>query len=147
MRKRITLALVTLSAAVGTTAAVWAQSGDQPESIGTDIDQSAVVDYAPGETVPVVDSNGDLLRCDDGELLQVAPEAAIPPGVADLEPVDPPAGSTESGELEGEVIVTDPAVPRCGPSGGGADADPVWVPESVGDDQTTAPQRYVRQQR
>lgn len=92
----------------------------------------------PGETVPVVGSEGKPIACDDGEPLMIDPVADDPP--QDL--IQTPATSDPS------VLETvEGAVPRCDPEGGGPDASPVWVPESVGAEHpVNAPQRFVEMQ-
>ena len=55
---------------------------------------------------------------------------APPPGLGGTEP-------------SGEAI---PLVPRCGPEGGGKNAQAIWVPASVGRDRVTAPRRFVEAQ-
>jgi hypothetical protein len=81
----------------------------------------------PGRRVGVVGSDGELIRCPDDKPLRVRLNDNPPPGLG---------RTTPSGEAEG-------VVPRCGPEGGGKDAQPIWVPTSVGRDRVTAPQRFV----
>ena len=80
----------------------------------------------------VVGSDGRLIRCPDGKPLKVRLNDNPPPGLGRTRP-------------SGEVI--EGVVPRCGPEGGGKDAEPIWVPASVDRDRVTAPRRFVEAQR
>jgi hypothetical protein len=86
-------------------------------------DSGEVVVLAPGETVPAIGPDGEPIVCDDGQVLQVDPLSDDPPPEVS---VSGPAGGVDPSTSE--VIVG--AVPRCGPAGGGSDADPVWIPDS-----------------
>lgn len=92
----------------------------------------------PGEKVAVAGPEGRPIVCDDGEPLLIDPVADDPP--RDLIQTRATSDPSVLETVEG-------AVPRCGPEGGGPDASPVWVPESVGvEHPVDAPQRYVAAQ-
>lgn len=94
------------------------------------------------EPMPIAGPDGEWIRCPDGQLLEVTP----------LEWLNAPnlGESVETNESDAEETVyraTEMIVPRCGPGGGGSDGQPIFVPESVGADETVAPRRFIRQQR
>lgn len=107
-----------------------------------------------GETYPVADSDGNLLRCPaDGKVLSIQLGVDTPPaGIGEVEPASPAlerriARRSDFDPSEVEVTETTEApVPRCGPDGGGSDGEPIWVPESVGQDRLNAPPAYVEEQ-
>ena len=90
----------------------------------------------PGEMVPVVGPNGQLIRCPDGDLLKVEMGGPTPSELDKARPAPSNAG------FPGEEVV-DPIVPRCGPGGGGADGRAIWMPASQGRDRVQAPPDYV----
>ncbi|MGH2953773.1 MAG: hypothetical protein ACRDK9_07080 [Solirubrobacterales bacterium] len=146
MRSRRTLLLTAALALLGfgAGAAIVTASSDPPDP---GIHLRSVADEPPpwpadlpkpDEPIPVATPEGDLLRCpQDGELLKVA----------DTEEPPPQLGKSElTNQGPGEVYrITETVVPRCGPTGGGADGEPIWVPSSEAE-VDTAPKRYVRQQ-
>lgn len=88
----------------------------------------------PNAAMPVANETGGLVRCADGEPLQVTElQAVAAPNVGEVE-LESSAGGKEVYE------VTETAVPRCGP--GGSD-DPVWIPSSMAE-LRDAPAKYVR---
>jgi hypothetical protein len=93
-----------------------------------------------GDLVPVVGRNGELIRCSDGQLLRVEVGSPPPAGIAESQPA--PESVDEA--IPGPVTETvDPAVPRCGPEGGGRDGEPVWIPASDATASAEAPEEYL----
>ena len=127
--------MLAISCLIGATAATVTTKSD-PAVARHATDGAVVLKEAELSPTPVVGRDGQLIRCDDGQLLMVDP-GDVPPSTV---------GETDV-RANGSVEVTDPAVPRCGPEGGGADSDPVWVPESVGAGEVDAPPSYARAQR
>lgn len=84
----------------------------------------------PGDLVPVVGPDGNLIQCQGGDQLMVAVPDAPPATPADAisagesEVVPDPEGPGKA------VEVTDPLVPRCGP-----DSEAVWVAASEAADR------------
>ncbi|MGH2988297.1 MAG: hypothetical protein ACRDMA_00315 [Solirubrobacterales bacterium] len=136
MTKRITVFIAALLAAfaVGAGASVLAHlDTDEPVKDGG----GGIVKFAPGETLPALGTNGEPIVCDDGMQLQVDPVRDDPPGDLVRDRQTDPATLKN---IEG-------AVPRCGPDGGGPNAEPIWVPESVGEQHPqNAPMLYVEDQ-
>lgn len=95
--------------------------------------------HHPNRLIGVVGSNGETIVCADGKPLMVRRNESPPRDVGSTEPPEV-VGGVESAE------VTNAAVPRCGPSGGGPKGQAIWVPEDVGRDITEAPPRYVKAQ-
>lgn len=90
----------------------------------------------PSEPIGVVDEDGNLIECpQDGQMLTVEVDDPVPPNLGQEERTN-----------DGTYRVTEGVVPRCGPTGGGANGEAIWVPESVGDDTATAPPSYVEAQ-
>ena len=141
MTRRIAsvLALTILALTAGF---VGATLGHDPETVLELSDGSGgtVVERAPGETLPAIGPDGKPIVCDDGQVLQVDPLKDNPPRSI-IETA--PGGDHDPSTIE----VTEGAMPRCGPDGGGADADPVWVPEHVARDHPQdAPLSFVDDQ-
>lgn len=137
MRRRVVtgLALLATATAVGFVgASLAADEGQVQPSTQAD---AGVVNYAPGETLPAIGPDGEPIVCDDGQVLQVDPlKDNPPPGIANS---DSRGGGDPKtpGDVSG-------AVPRCGPDGGGSDADPVWIPGSAAQSNPqNAPQSFV----
>lgn len=127
------LTVVTVAAALG--GASLAHDSDEavPPAEG------GIVSLSPSDAIPVAGPDGEPIVCDDGKVLRTNPATDNPS--PELIETEPAPGPGDVGE------VTQGAVPRCGPSGGGQDADPVWVPEDVGQEYPQeAPRRFVRLQ-
>jgi hypothetical protein len=109
-----------------------------PPEASSPTDAAATVSDEP---MPVAGPDGEWIRCPDGQLLKASLlDWLKAPNVGESVQI---AGD-ESGETS--YRVTEPVVARCGPEGGGADAQPIFVPESVGKHHLVAPRRYVRAQ-
>ena len=97
------------------------------------VDNSRISD----KPMPVAGPDGEWIRCPDGELLEVTPREWLnAPNLGRAE------RSEESDADHTIYRVTEPVVARCGPGGGGADGQPVFVPESAADG-VVAPQRFL----
>jgi hypothetical protein len=131
---------------IGQSEASDAAGHARPPSVAEDLPQ-------PGERVAVAGPDGAPLVCPDGERLKVevpgAPtegprEPGEPPSaiISEDSPPPPDGGGAPTGSADAVV----PQVPRCGPTGGGADGEPVWVPLAKGMGSAVAPRRFVRAQ-
>lgn len=142
MRAKLTF-IATCAALAFTVAILISSSGGEASTSGApDLNLSqgdpAPVVSEPGELVRVVGPDGKEIVCDDGKALLIDP-------VSDNPPKD--IISTQATEDPTVLETTEGAVPRCGPSGGGSDSNPVWVPESVGEDHpVNPPAEYVETQ-
>jgi len=124
--------LAAVAAFLAGTAIVSAQAGDQSDDVVVSGGGTSGV-LEPGDVVPVAGPDGDTIVCPDGQRLLVDPLRDNPPRSLTEEVTD----------ANGNTEVLEGAVPRCGPSGGGSDGEPVWVPESKADDfPVEAPQRF-----
>lgn len=133
------VALTGVTMAAAAAGVSLAHDGEAPDDAHTlpPLGDSGLIVMTPGETVPVAGPDGEPIVCDDGQTLRVDP-------ISD----NPPRAMIESEPIErGVAEITQGAVPRCGPSGGGNEGDPVWVPDDVGAEYPQeAPKRYARAQ-
>lgn len=150
MTKRHLTSAFLVTAALATAPAVATSLAQDPASGPAD---SAPPLPESGDTVRVAGPDGQDIICPDGQpLLVTIGEDPVPEGVTEIEEVTPAEARADGVAVGGPAWkpdvaeIVEAAAPRCGPDGGGQDGDPIWVPETIGDDRVVAPERFVEQQ-